>query len=95
MDLLVVDDGSTDGTAEAARAGGAEVVSFSENRGLRDGIAEGYRQALERGYDYCGRLDADGQHPAAERTWMLELVRSDVCDVAVGPVVPARLGPRR
>src|SRR4051794_29333122 len=66
VDLLVVDDGSTDGTAEAARAAGADVVSFPVNRGLRAGIAEGYRQALNRGYDYCGRLDADGQHPAEE-----------------------------
>jgi glycosyltransferase involved in cell wall biosynthesis len=83
-DLLVVDDGSTDGTADAARAGGAEVVSFGENRGLREGIAEGYRQALDRGYDFCGRLDADGQHPAAELARMLELVRADECDVAIG-----------
>ena len=37
-----------------------------------------------RGYDYCGRLDADGQHPAAELARMLELVRADECDVAVG-----------
>jgi glycosyltransferase involved in cell wall biosynthesis len=84
VDVLVVDDGSTDGTAEAARAGGADVVSFPVNRGLRAGIAEGYRQALIRGYDYCGRLDADGQHPAAELRRMLELVRADACDVAVG-----------
>ncbi len=83
-DLLVVDDGSTDGTADAAREGGAEVVSFGENRGLREGIAEGYRQALDRGYDFCGRLDADGQHPAAELARMLELVRADECDVAIG-----------
>ena len=83
-DLLVVDDGSTDGTAEAAREGGAEVVSFGENRGLRAGIAEGYRQALDRGYDFCGRLDADGQHPAGELARMLELVRADECDVAIG-----------
>src|SRR3954467_2969644 len=83
-DLLVIDDGSTDGTAGAARAGGADVVSFPENRGLREGIAEGYRQALVRGYAYCGRLDADGQHPAEELAQMLELVRSGHCDVAVG-----------
>src|SRR4051812_36808921 len=82
--MLVIDDGSTDGTAAVARAGGADVLSFEENRGLRSGIAEGYRQALERGYDYCGRLDADGQHPAAELARMLELVRSGECDVAVG-----------
>ncbi len=83
-DLLVVDDGSTDATAAVARAGGADVVSFPENRGLRAGIAEGYRQALERGYDYCGRLDADGQHPAEELARMLELVRAGECDVAIG-----------
>ena len=62
-DLLVIDDGSTDATAEVARAHGADVVSFPVNRGLKAGIAEGYRQALARGYDFCGRLDADGQHP--------------------------------
>ena len=65
-DVLVIDDGSTDATAQVARDHGADVVSFPHNRGLRAGIAEGYRQALERGYDYCGRLDADGQHLAAE-----------------------------
>jgi glycosyltransferase involved in cell wall biosynthesis len=84
VDLLVIDDGSTDGTARVARDGGAEVVAFEENRGLREGIAEGYRQALVRGYDYCGRLDADGQHPAEELAEMLALVKADECDVAIG-----------
>ncbi len=83
-DLLVIDDGSTDATAEVARAHGADVVSFPVNRGLKAGIAEGYRQALTRGYDYCGRLDADGQHPADELKRMLDLVREGGADVAVG-----------
>jgi glycosyltransferase involved in cell wall biosynthesis len=83
-DLLVIDDGSTDETAAVSRAGGAQVVSFPENHGLRHGIAEGYRQAATRGYTYCGRLDADGQHPPAELRRMLEMVRNDACDVAVG-----------
>jgi len=83
-DVLVVDDGSTDGTAAVARARGADVLAFGENRGLRAGIAAGYGEALERGYAYCGRVDADGQHPADELRRLLELVRSGSCDVAVG-----------
>ncbi len=83
-DVLVVDDGSTDRTAEVARAGSADVLSFPENRGLRAGIAAGYAYAAEHGYRFCGRVDADGQHPVAELSRLLERVRSGACDVAVG-----------
>jgi glycosyltransferase involved in cell wall biosynthesis len=83
-DVVVIDDGSTDDTAGVARAGGADVVSFGENRGLPAGIAAGYSYAEEKGYRFCGRVDADGQHPVAELRRLLELVRSDTCDVAVG-----------
>ena len=41
-DVLVVDDGSTDGTADVAREHGAAVISFEQNRGLPGGIAAGY-----------------------------------------------------
>jgi len=83
-DVLVVDDGSTDATAEVARAHGAEVLSLGSNQGLRVGIAAGYRWALEHGYAYCGRVDADGQHPPEELARLLALVREGRCDVAVG-----------
>ena len=83
-DVLVIDDGSTDATAAVAAAHDAIVVSFAENRGLRAGIAAGYHEAYERGYAYCGRVDADGQHPVEELARLLELVRTDSCDVAVG-----------
>jgi glycosyltransferase involved in cell wall biosynthesis len=84
VDVLVVDDGSTDRTAEVARDGGAEVLSFGENRGLPFGIAAGYGYAAEHGYHFCGRVDADGQHPPHELRRLLDLVRSDECDVAIG-----------
>jgi hypothetical protein len=83
-DVLVVDDGSTDRTAELARAGGAEVLSFGENRGLRAGIAAGYAYAHEHGYAYAGRVDADGQHPVDELVRLLTIVRDGQPDVAVG-----------
>ena len=83
-DVLVVDDGSTDGTARVAAEHGATVESFGENRGLAFGIAAGYAYAAEHGYAFCGRVDADGQHPVAELERLLERVRSGACDVAVG-----------
>jgi glycosyltransferase involved in cell wall biosynthesis len=84
VDVLVVDDGSRDRTAELARERGAEVVSFPENRGLPVVVAAGYEYAARKHYAYCGRVDADGQHPATELRKLLELVRSGQCDVAVG-----------
>ncbi len=83
-DVLVVDDGSTDRTAEVAREHGAEVISFGTNLGLPAGIAAGYGHAAEHGYAFCGRVDADGQHPVEELARLLERVRSGACDVAVG-----------
>jgi glycosyltransferase involved in cell wall biosynthesis len=83
-DVLVVDDGSTDGTADVAREHGAEVISFGENRGLPAGIAAGYEYAADKGYAFCGRVDADGQHPVGELARLLERVRAGECDVAVG-----------
>jgi glycosyltransferase involved in cell wall biosynthesis len=83
-DVLVVDDGSTDGTARVAAEHGATVESFGKNRGLAFGIAAGYAYAAEHGYAFCGRVDADGQHPVAELERLLTRVRSGECDVAVG-----------
>jgi glycosyltransferase involved in cell wall biosynthesis len=83
-DVLVVDDGSTDATARVARQHGANVLSFGENRGLRAAIAAGYGAAGQGGYAWCGRIDADGQHPGAELRRLLERVQAGGADVAVG-----------
>ena len=83
-DVLVIDDGSTDGTATVARTHGAQVVSFGENRGLQEGIAAGYAYADENEYEFVGRVDADGQHPVEELARLLEIVREGQADVAVG-----------
>lgn len=82
--VLVIDDGSTDDTSTIAREAGAEVLRFRRNRGLRQAIAAGYAHADERGYDFCVRIDADGQHPAGEARRLLEPVMSGQCDLAIG-----------
>ena len=75
-DLVVIDDGSTDGTAHVAASRGAHVVSFGVNRGLKAAIAEGYAHAEREGYGFCGRVDGDGQHPAEELARLLDDVRA-------------------
>ncbi|MFE9253550.1 glycosyltransferase family 2 protein [Streptomyces sp. NPDC006879] len=61
-DVLVVDDGSRDGTAEEARSAGATVLQLPYNLGVGGAMRLGYRYAQDRGYDVAIQIDADGQH---------------------------------
>ena len=61
VDVVVVNDGSTDNTAKAAAAAGAKVVSFTSNRGLGAAFGQGLRTALGLGADVIVNIDADGQ----------------------------------
>lgn len=59
---LVVDDGSTDRTAERAEAAGAVVASLPYNLGVGGAMRLGFVYALENGYDNVVQVDSDGQH---------------------------------
>jgi glycosyltransferase involved in cell wall biosynthesis len=83
-DVLVVDDGSVDATAERARAAGALVASLPFNQGLGAALQTGYLYALREGYHCCAHLDADGQHPAAEVARLLEEIAADRADLVIG-----------
>ena len=65
-DVLVVDDGSADKTAERAREAGAEVIVHEKNLGKGETIKTGLRHWLDRQFDFVIILDADGQHPPEE-----------------------------
>jgi len=65
-DVLVIDDGSRDKTAERAREAGAEVLVHPQNRGKGETIKTGLRYWLERQIDFVIILDADGQHRPEE-----------------------------
>lgn len=62
IDVLVVNDGSTDRTAEVARAAGAQVLTLPYNLGVGGAMRAGYTYAARFQYDQAIQLDADGQH---------------------------------
>jgi|tagenome__1003787_1003787.scaffolds.fasta_scaffold20950003_2 glycosyltransferase involved in cell wall biosynthesis len=84
VDVLVIDDGSTDRTAERARRAGALVAVHPFNQGLGASLHTGYLYAERHDYDFCAHLDADGQHPSAELARLLDAVWSNECDLALG-----------
>jgi glycosyltransferase involved in cell wall biosynthesis len=77
FDVLVIDDGSTDATAERARAAGAEVLRMPFNLGIGGAMQSGYIYALEHGYDVAVQVDGDGQHDARHVGDLLAALRED------------------
>jgi hypothetical protein len=84
VDLLVVDDGSRDATAELSRARGVPVLRHAVNLGVGAALQTGFRYAVERGYAIGVQLDADGQHDPADLEALVAPVREGRCDVAIG-----------
>ncbi len=92
VDVLVVDDGSRDGTARVARQRGVPVVRHPVNLGVGAALQTGFRWAVERGYDAGVQLDADGQHDPAFLAALTEPVREGLCDVSIGSRYVRRSG---
>jgi glycosyltransferase involved in cell wall biosynthesis len=84
IDVVVVDDGSTDATGEVAAAAGATVVRLPFNLGIGAAVQTGFRYALEQGYDMAVRLDGDGQHDAADLVRLIAPLERDEADVITG-----------
>ena len=84
VDVLVVDDGSHDRTAELARERGVPVLRHPVNLGVGAALQTGFRYAVERGYAIGVQLDADGQHDPAALEGLVAPVRDGACDVAIG-----------
>ena len=74
---LVVDDGSSDETAAAAKRAGAEVVVHPTNRGKGAALRSGMRRLRELGYTHAFSLDGDGQHLSEEMPGLLDECRAD------------------
>lgn len=79
VEVIVVDDGSSDATGDAAHATGAIVVRHPENRGKGAALQSGFDEALQRGAEAVLAMDADGQHdPAAAPLLLAALDRADL-----------------
>jgi len=83
-EVVVIDDGSTDGTADFARATGASVISHRINRGKGAALKTGFACAMQRGYDAVITLDADGQHLPREIPKFLAARAETGADLIIG-----------
>lgn len=77
MPVLVVDDGSTDGTAALAATAGAEVLDGAANQGKGAALRRGMRAALARGAGFVATLDGDGQHRPEDLPRLAALAAAD------------------
>ena len=84
IEVLVVDDGSTDATAAIAEAAGARVLRLPLNLGIGGAVQAGYLYAHDHGFDLAVQVDGDGQHDAQELAQLLEPIRAGHADLAIG-----------
>lgn len=80
--VIVVDDGSTDKTSQAAKSSGARVISYKENKGKGFALRLGFEEAFKLNPDYIITLDADGQHDPKHIPKILNVLKD--CDMVLG-----------
>jgi glycosyltransferase involved in cell wall biosynthesis len=95
LPVLVVDDGSTDGTAAVAEAAGATVLRQRPNQGKGAALRAGFRWALDHDFEAALTLDADGQHDPAEIPALLAARARTGADLIIGRRDFGRMPPIR
>ena len=84
IEVVVVDDASSDATADVAEAHGARVLRLLFNVGIGGAVQTGFRYARDEGYEIAVRLDGDGQHVAGELDKLLAPILGDEADLVIG-----------
>jgi glycosyltransferase involved in cell wall biosynthesis len=84
FDIVVVDDGSLDRTAELAEGAGARVLKLPFNLGIGGAVQTGYRYAYANGYSIAVQVDGDGQHDPSQLDTLLRPLANREADVVIG-----------
>jgi glycosyltransferase involved in cell wall biosynthesis len=84
FEILVVDDGSDDGTGAVAEAAGAKLLRLPFNLGIGGAVQSGYRYALANGFEIAVQIDGDGQHDPAQLPAILEPLVAGEADIVIG-----------
>ena len=84
LEIVVIDDGSPDRTAQVARAAGAHVLRLPFNLGIGGAVQTGFRYAYENGFELAVRVDGDGQHDPAQLSAVVDPVIRGDADIVVG-----------
>lgn len=84
VDILVVDDGSTDRTKEVALDLGCRLLKLPFNIGIGGAVQTGYKYAYEKGYAFAVQFDGDGQHSAKSLPKMISVAKSGSWDLVIG-----------
>ena len=82
LDVLVIDDGSPDGTADLVRMHNVEVIEREGKQGLGSAYRTGFSIGIQRGYTYIIEMDADGSHQISDLKRMMEWIGS--ADLLIG-----------
>jgi glycosyltransferase involved in cell wall biosynthesis len=82
--VIVVDDGSTDRTAEYAESAGGTIVSLENNQGYDEALNRGFIKAAEMNFDYVVTFDGDGQLPINALIMALERLSTGRLDLVLG-----------
>ncbi len=84
LDVVVINDGSTDGTSAAAEAAGAHVLEHEVNLGKGAALKTGFEYAVAKGYDAVVTMDGDGQHDPSAIPDFLDALETSDADIIVG-----------